>query len=209
MPFDPAPPPPTALGQYHILSPKCGLRVSPLCLGGMSFGDAWNGMMGKTNKNAIFELLDEYRQAGGNFIDLANMYQDGQAEEWVGEWMEARACRDEMVIAVSVLGHLDHRLSSDGILQRLPAARPCITALNTLFRHRLANILEQQTKYSSSYRNHGEERGKIVPANFGGNNAKSMRSSLENSLKKLRTTYVDIFYVHVVSLFDAHLLCGT
>lgn len=41
-----APPPPkSALGIYRLLSPSAGVRVSPLCLGAMSFGTAWKGLI--------------------------------------------------------------------------------------------------------------------------------------------------------------------
>ena len=39
--FAPAPEPPTELGRYRVLSSTAGVRVSPLCLGAMSIGDAW------------------------------------------------------------------------------------------------------------------------------------------------------------------------
>jgi hypothetical protein len=42
--FAPAPEPPTELGRYRILSSTAGVRVSPLCLGAMSIGDAWAGV---------------------------------------------------------------------------------------------------------------------------------------------------------------------
>ncbi|ETS86065.1 aryl-alcohol dehydrogenase AAD14 [Pestalotiopsis fici W106-1] len=97
---DPTPiTPPTDLGLYRILSPKCGLRVSPLQLGGMSIGDAWSAFMGSMNKEQSFELLDAYVAAGGNFIDTANNYQNEQPEQWIGEWMAARQNRDQLVIS--------------------------------------------------------------------------------------------------------------
>jgi aryl-alcohol dehydrogenase-like predicted oxidoreductase len=49
------------------------------------------------------------------------------------------------------------------------------------------------TKFSSSYKNH--EKNKIQ-SNYGGNSAKSMRVSLDLSLQKLQTTYIDLFYLH-------------
>ncbi|KAJ0341107.1 hypothetical protein COL154_011815 [Colletotrichum chrysophilum] len=98
--MDFAPPePPTELGRYRILSPKCGLRVSPLQLGGMSIGDAWSSFMGSMNKEQAFELLDAFVAAGGNFIDTANDYQNEQSEAWLGEWMKLRGNRDQLVIA--------------------------------------------------------------------------------------------------------------
>ncbi|EXJ78962.1 aryl-alcohol dehydrogenase AAD14 [Capronia epimyces CBS 606.96] len=95
----PAPEPPTELGRYRVLSSTAGIRVSPLCLGGMSIGDAWTSIMGSLTKENAFKLLDAFAEAGGNFIDTANNYQDEQSEKWIGEWMAARKNRDLMVIA--------------------------------------------------------------------------------------------------------------
>jgi len=97
--FKPAPEPPTELGRYRILSKRAGIRVSPLQLGAMSIGEAWNGFMGSMNKENSFKLLDAFEEAGGNFIDTANNYQDGESESWIGEWMEKKKNRDFMVIA--------------------------------------------------------------------------------------------------------------
>ncbi|KAL5361040.1 NADP-dependent oxidoreductase domain-containing protein [Aspergillus floccosus] len=97
--FAPAPEPPTELGRYRILSSTAGIRVSPLQLGAMSIGDAWSGFMGSMNKESSFKLLDAFVEAGGNFIDTANNYQDEQSETWLGEWMAARQNRDQIVLA--------------------------------------------------------------------------------------------------------------
>jgi Aldo/keto reductase family len=74
--FAPAPEPPTELGRYRILSSTAGVRVSPLCLGAMSIGEAWKEFMGSMDKEASFKLLDAFYDAGGNFIDTANNYQN-------------------------------------------------------------------------------------------------------------------------------------
>jgi aryl-alcohol dehydrogenase-like predicted oxidoreductase len=74
--FMPAPEPPTELGRYRVLSSTAGARVSPLCLGAMSIGDAWKGFMGHLDKEGAFKLMDAYYDAGGNFIDTANNYQN-------------------------------------------------------------------------------------------------------------------------------------
>lgn len=95
----PAPDPPTALGNLRVLSSTAGIHVSPLALGGMSIGQAWAQSMGSMDKEASFKLLDYYFEAGGNFIDTSNNYQDGESEEWIGEWMASRKNRDRMVIA--------------------------------------------------------------------------------------------------------------
>ncbi|PLB55794.1 Aldo/keto reductase, partial [Aspergillus steynii IBT 23096] len=49
------------------------------------------------------------------------------------------------------------------------------------------------TKYTTGYQGHHKDR---IQANYGGNGAKSMRLSLDASLRKLQTTYIDLFYVH-------------
>ncbi|KAI1484488.1 putative aryl-alcohol dehydrogenase Aad14 [Biscogniauxia mediterranea] len=97
--FQPAPEPPTELGRYRVLAPSAGIRVSPLQLGGMSIGSAWSDIMGSMDKEQSFKLLDAYFDAGGNFIDTANNYQDEQSETWIGEWMASRKIRDRLVIA--------------------------------------------------------------------------------------------------------------
>ncbi|KAK9342609.1 NADP-dependent oxidoreductase domain-containing protein [Lipomyces starkeyi] len=97
--FKAAPEPPTDLGRYRILSSTAGIRVSPLQLGAMSIGDAWSHFMGSMDKAASFKLLDAYYEAGGNFIDTANNYQNEQSETWLGEWMSERKNRDQLVIA--------------------------------------------------------------------------------------------------------------
>lgn len=100
--YAPAPEPETPLGRYRVLGPACGLKVSPLCLGAMNFGDAWKDFMGECNKDTVFDILDAFYKAGGNFIDTANNYQDQESEQWIGEWMESRKNRDDLVIATKV-----------------------------------------------------------------------------------------------------------
>ena len=97
--FTPAPEPETPLGRVRILSPMCGLRVSPLQLGAMSIGEAWSGFMGSMDKEKSFALLDAFVAAGGNFIDTANNYQCEESETWLGEWMAERKNRHQLVIA--------------------------------------------------------------------------------------------------------------
>ena len=97
--FAPAPAPPTELGRYRILSSTAGIRVSPLQLGAMSIGDAWSAFMGSMSKEQSFKLLDAFFEAGGNFIDTANHYQNDQSEAWIGEWMAERKNREQIVVA--------------------------------------------------------------------------------------------------------------
>ncbi|KAK7678072.1 hypothetical protein QCA50_013481 [Cerrena zonata] len=146
--WSPAPPPPTKLGRHRQLAPTAGVHVSPICLGAMSIGDRWPGM-GEMNKESSFKLLDAFYEFGGNFIDTANGYQDEASEELLGEWMETRGIRDQIVIA---------------------------TKYTTNYKRGDPNIA-QKTAYT-------------------GCNLKSMHLSVEASLKKLRTDYIDILYVH-------------
>lgn len=81
--FEPAPEPPSELGRYRVLSSTAGIRVSPLQLGAMSIGDAWSSFMGSMSKEQSFKLLNAYYEAGGNFIDTANNYQNEQSEKWL------------------------------------------------------------------------------------------------------------------------------
>jgi aryl-alcohol dehydrogenase-like predicted oxidoreductase len=97
--FAPAPEPPTELGRVRVLSSTAGVRVSPLQLGAMSIGEAWKAGMGSMNKEQSFKLLDAFVEAGGNFIDTANNYQNEESERWLGEWMAARQNRDQLIIA--------------------------------------------------------------------------------------------------------------
>lgn len=60
-------PPPSRLGRYRLLAPRCGLRVSPLQLGAMSIGNGWP-QLGSMTKEDSFKLLDAYWDAGGNYM---------------------------------------------------------------------------------------------------------------------------------------------
>src|SRR5581483_2716780 len=71
---------------------RTGLKVSPIALGAMTFG--WGA-----DRDASQRLFDAYREAGGNFIDTADMYSSGTSETWLGEMMEAAKSRDETVVA--------------------------------------------------------------------------------------------------------------
>ena len=79
--------------RYTLLG-KTGLRVSELSLGTMTFGDnlSWG-----VSKDISSRILERYADAGGNFIDTANKYADGQSEEYLGELLRGR--RDEFVLA--------------------------------------------------------------------------------------------------------------
>src|SRR5579871_1686910 len=71
-----------------------GLKVSELCLGAMTFGR-------ESSEEESRRMLDRFVDAGGNFIDTANVYTAGASEEILGRWLTGRQ-RDALVIATKV-----------------------------------------------------------------------------------------------------------
>ena len=71
-----------ALSDYRTLG-RSGLAVSPLALGTMTFGTARWGT-GQAGSKAVF---DAYVEAGGNFIDTADVYSGGRSEEMLGDFI--------------------------------------------------------------------------------------------------------------------------
>ncbi len=124
--------------QYKLLG-KSGLRVSELCLGTMTFGEDWGWGSSKEESKRIY---DTFREAGGNFIDTANVYTNGTSEKFLGEFMASD--RDGLVLA---------------------------------------------TKYTNGL-------GDGNP-NSGGNQRKNMMQSVEGSLKRLNTDYIDVLWLHI------------
>ena len=72
--------------RYRLLG-KSGLRVSELCLGTMTFGEDWGW---GSSKDESRRVLDAFLEAGGNFIDTANVYTNGTSETLLGEFLEGR-----------------------------------------------------------------------------------------------------------------------
>jgi aryl-alcohol dehydrogenase-like predicted oxidoreductase len=124
--------------RYRLLG-KSGLRVSDLCLGAMTFGEDWGW---GSSKDESRRVLDAFLEAGGNFIDTANIYTNGTSETLLGEFLEGR--RDSTVLA---------------------------------------------TKYTNTMPG--------TDPNAGGNQRKNMMRSVEASLKRLRTDYIDLYWLHV------------
>jgi aryl-alcohol dehydrogenase-like predicted oxidoreductase len=75
---------------------RTGLRVSPLCLGAMTFGTQWGWGADETVSRSMF---DRYVAAGGNFVDTADGYQGGQSEQMCGKFINERKVRDQIVLA--------------------------------------------------------------------------------------------------------------
>jgi aryl-alcohol dehydrogenase-like predicted oxidoreductase len=124
---------------YKLLG-RSGLKVSELCLGTMGFGTeaGWGA-----DKETSFAIMDAFAEAGGNFIDTANVYKLGTSEKIIGEYVSNHD-RDYFVLA---------------------------------------------TKYSL--------KDNLTNPNASGNNRKNMMRSVEESLKRLKTDFIDILYLHI------------
>src|ERR1044071_9778865 len=124
--------------KYRLLG-NSGLRVSEAALGTMTFGEEWGWGAAKDEARKVY---DAFREAGGNFIDTANLYTNGTSETFLGEFMKGH--RESVVMA---------------------------------------------TKYTNA-----------VPGkdpNAAGNQRKNMVQSVEASLKRLQTDYIDLYWVHI------------
>jgi aryl-alcohol dehydrogenase-like predicted oxidoreductase len=124
---------------YKLLG-RSGLKVSELCLGAMGFGTegGWGA-----EKEASFAIMDAFANAGGNFIDTANVYKLGTSEKIIGEYL-GNHDRDYFVLA---------------------------------------------TKYTL--------KDNTTNPNASGNNRKNMMRSVEESLKRLKTDFIDVLYLHI------------
>ncbi len=133
---------------HYVTLGRSGLRVSPFCLGAMTFGEDLGPGFGSSVKESE-QIIDRYLELGGNFIDTANFYMRGHSEAIIGDHLaHDREKRDRVVIA---------------------------------------------TKFS----------GNLYPGdpNGGGSNRKAIVAACEQSLRRLRTDYIDLYYLHI---WDKH-----
>jgi aryl-alcohol dehydrogenase-like predicted oxidoreductase len=129
-----------ALNHYVTLGDS-GLRVSPFCLGAMTFGEDWGWGSSVAESEAI---IARFLDRGGNFIDTANVYTKGHSEKIIGDVIgRDRARRDRVVIATKFFGNL----------------------------------------YP------GDPNG-------GGAGRKAIVESCEQSLRRLQTDYIDLYWMH-------------
>ena len=99
--------------EYRKLG-RTGLKVSELCLGTMQWG--WTA-----DEAAAFAVMDAFVEAGGNFIDTADVYSrwapgnpGGVSEEIIGRWMQARGNRRQIVLATKVRGRMWDGANGEG-----------------------------------------------------------------------------------------------
>jgi len=127
--------------QNYVSLGRSGVRVSPVCLGAMTFGEDWGWGSGVEESK---QIMDRYIALGGNFIDTANGYTKGHSEAIIGEHIARHPSRrDRLVIATKFLTNM--------------------------------------------YR--GDPNG-------GGAGRKSLISACENSLRRLQTDYIDLYWMH-------------
>ena len=90
---------------------RAGVKVSPLCLGTMMFGD-W----GNTDRAESIRIIHRALDAGINFVDTANVYSAGESEEIVGEALAGR--RDGVVLATKVWGAMGEGPNQRGLSRK-------------------------------------------------------------------------------------------
>ena len=80
--------------KYRLLG-RTGLKVSELCMGTQTFG--WGA-----NQEEAIALSDRFVEAGGNFFDTSNLYNEGKSEIMLGNWLKRKANRSHTVVASKV-----------------------------------------------------------------------------------------------------------
>lgn len=121
---------------------RTGLKVSPLCLGTMQWG--WTA-----DEATSFAVMDAFIEAGGNFLDTADVYSrwvpgnpGGVSEEVIGRWLVARNNRQRVVVATKARGQMGPGPNDVG-LSRKHILDACDASLRRL-----------QTDYVDLYQTH-------------------------------------------------------
>ena len=118
--------------EYRRLG-RTGLKVSPLCLGSMQFG--WTA-----DEGTSFAVMDAFAEAGGNFIDTADIYsrwvegnEGGESETVIGRWLRSKGNRRQMIIATKVRGQMGPGPNDEGLSRRhiLDACEASLRRLQT------------------------------------------------------------------------------
>ena len=115
---------------HFVTLGRSGLRVSPLCLGTMTFGQDWG--WGSPPDEAA-RILDQYLDLGGNFIDTANVYTKGHSEKIIGDYVgKATSKRQRTVIATKFFGSMLTGDPNSGGSGRKAIAAACDESLRRL-----------------------------------------------------------------------------
>lgn len=85
---------------------KTGLKVSRIAFGAGTFGNAWGDGWSISKKEAQ-NIFNTFLDSGMNFIDTANVYQNGESEKWVGELIKKRGGREKIVISTKYTMNMD------------------------------------------------------------------------------------------------------
>lgn len=129
---------------HYVTLGRSGLRVSPFCLGAMTFGEEWG--FGCDERTAA-QILDHFIEQGGNFIDTANLYTGGHSERILGDYMRRSDFRrDRLVLATKFSGNAFPGDPNAGGANRKSIISACEASL-----HRL------QTDYIDLYWQHWED----------------------------------------------------
>lgn len=89
---------------HYVTLGRSGLKVSPLCLGTMTFGQEWGW---GADEHESRRVLDRFLELGGNFIDTANFYTHGHSEKIIGDYFaQDRGKRHQAVIATKFFGSM-------------------------------------------------------------------------------------------------------
>src|SRR5256885_13625548 len=97
---------------HYVTLGRSGLRVSPFCIGAMTFGEdlGWG-----TSVKESEAILDRFIELGGNFIDTANLYTKGHSEKIVGDHLgRHKDKRDRLVIATKFSANMYPRDPNGG-----------------------------------------------------------------------------------------------
>jgi aryl-alcohol dehydrogenase-like predicted oxidoreductase len=115
---------------HFVTLGRSGLRVSPFCLGTMTFGEdhGWGASPAESES-----ILADYLDRGGNFIDTANIYTNGHSEKIVGDYFAARpGLRDRVVIGTKFFGTLYEGDPNGGGAGRKAIMQQCEESLRRL-----------------------------------------------------------------------------
>jgi aryl-alcohol dehydrogenase-like predicted oxidoreductase len=101
-----------------------GVAVSAYALGTMTFG-------AEADEAASHAMLDRYLEAGGNFVDTADVYAEGASEEIIGRWLQRNGRRDDVMLATKARFRMGGGPNDLG-LSRLHLKRACEASLKRL-----------------------------------------------------------------------------